>query len=194
MSSGKTTAHPINGTTNDNHLIKNGSHHGLEGDNNLKQQHIYRSYSNAENTDAGNTAIIDDPMVNSGDVNDSGDVTGYSKSPNSKKSEMERLKHRAIRPSARCQWGNGAIVNGVSPPNMNGATNGLIWQPRFMTVKKYSKNSRRTRGRYGRGLPKKGNSPFDVHPLHSLSPFFNRQTFFIPFLFLVYTITLISNH
>lgn len=157
MSSGKTTAHHINGTTNDNHLIKNGSHQGLEGDNNLKQQHIYRSYSNAENTDAGNTAIVDDPMGTPGDVNESGDVTGYSKSPNSKKSEVERLKHRAIRPSARSA--NGAIVNGVTPPIMNGATNGLIWQPRFMTVKKYSKNSRRPRGRYGRGLPKKGKNP-----------------------------------
>ena len=144
-----TTALRMNGDSS-HHLNKNGSH---EGGNEMKSQQIHRSYSNAENTDAGNT---DDPMMVTSamsHLDSPDDGTGYSKSPNSKKQEMERLKHKAIRPSARMANGSSSIM---IPPVMNGNSTTGIWQPRFMTVKKYSKNSRRPRGRYGRGLPKKG--------------------------------------
>lgn len=146
-----TTALRMNGDSG--HHLNNGSH---EGGNEMKSQQIHRSYSNAENTDAGNT---DDPMVTSAmsHLDSSDDGTGYSKSPNSKKQEMERLKHKAIRPSAR--MADGSVM---TPPVMNGTATTGIWQPRFMTIKKYSKNSRRPRGRYGRGLPKKGSLSFPV--------------------------------
>lgn len=137
-----TTALRMNGDSS--HHLKNGSH---EEGSEMKSQ-IHRSYSNAENRDAGNSG--DAMMVHSG-PDSPDDDTGYSKSPNSKKQEMERLKHKAIRPSARLANGSSSL-----PPVLNPTATTGIWQPRFMTVKKYSKNSRRPRGRYGRGLPKKG--------------------------------------
>lgn len=143
-----TSALRMNGDSG-HQLKKNGSH---EDGSEMKSQQIHRSYSNAENRDGGNT---DDPMMvtsGMGNLDSPDDGTGYSKSPNSKKQEMERLKHKAIRPSVRMANGSSSVV----PPVMNGTSTTGIWQPRFMTVKKYSKNSRRPRGRYGRGLPKKG--------------------------------------
>lgn len=139
-----TTALRMNGDSG-HYLSKNGSH---EDGSELKSQQIHRSYSNAENRDGGNS---EDLMTVSSGMDHPDDDTGYSKSPNSKKQEMDRLKHKAIRPSARLANGSSSL-----PPVTNGTPSTAIWQPRFMTVKKYSKNSRRPRGRYGRGLPKKG--------------------------------------
>ena len=76
-----------------------------------------------------------------------------SRSPKQKLLE-ERVKHRAIRPSARLTALT-ADANGV-PVAADGA--GLRQVRGGLTggLKKYTKNSRRPRGRYGRGLPKKG--------------------------------------
>lgn len=71
------------------------------------------------------------------------------KSPNSKGMHLnDRVKHKAIRPSAR--------LNSLGSDG-TGSDHG-IWKSQSVTsgLKKYTKNSRRPRGRYGRGLPKKG--------------------------------------
>jgi hypothetical protein len=73
------------------------------------------------------------------------------KSPNSKGLHPnDRMKHKAIRPSAR--------LNSLGSDG-TGSDHG-IWKSQSVSsgLKKYTKNSRRPRGRYGRGLPKKGQS------------------------------------
>jgi len=80
-----------------------------------------------------------------------------SKSPKGKHGgddhHTSRIKHKAIRPSARLA----AAINGDAS-HLNGVDGVGAWQPRHATtgLRKFTKNSRRPRGRYGRGLPKKG--------------------------------------
>lgn len=75
-------------------------------------------------------------------------VTNGLRSPNSKALHENRIKHKAIRPSAR--------LNSLGSDGTGSDHN--IWHSKTVAagLKKYSKNSRRSRGRYGRGLPKKG--------------------------------------
>lgn len=76
--------------------------------------------------------------------------SGYARSPNSKGLHEERIKHKAVRPSARL-----ARMNLIADVMTDGDTLAVATKgPNGL--KKYAKNSRRPRGRYGRGLPKKG--------------------------------------
>lgn len=82
----------------------------------------------------------------------SGDqMTPLSQSPKQKSLHEERIRHKAIRPSARL---TALITDAVA----NGGPVDGIRQVKTVVggLKKYTKNSRRPRGRYGRGLPKKG--------------------------------------
>ena len=82
----------------------------------------------------------------------SGDqMTQLSTSPKLKSLHEERIRHKAIRPSARLTALIGdAVANG-------GSVEGIRQVKTVIGgLKKYTKNSRRPRGRYGRGLPKKG--------------------------------------
>ena len=103
---------------------------------------------------------------------------GYARSPKSKGLQGERIKHKAVRPSARL-----ARMNMVADVMTDGDS--LAVTTKGPTgLKKYAKNSRRPRGRYGRGLPKKGSYSNRAHwpqklprklvtralyPVHSLS-------------------------
>lgn len=75
---------------------------------------------------------------------------GYARSPKSKGVHEERIKHKAVRPSARL-----ARMNMVADVMTDGDTLAVSTKG-SNGLKKYAKNSRRPRGRYGRGLPKKG--------------------------------------
>ena len=88
-------------------------------------------------------------QVTSGDQ-----LSPLSQSPKQKSVQYEeRIRHKAIRPSARLT----ALITDVTA---NGGSADGIRQlrPVIGGLKKYTKNSRRPRGRYGRGLPKKGNT------------------------------------
>lgn len=76
---------------------------------------------------------------------------GFARSPKSKGAHEERIKHKAIRPSARLA----RAINGIADGNNDGDSS-AITSKGSNGLKKYAKNSRRPRGRYGRGLPKKG--------------------------------------
>lgn len=66
----------------------------------------------------------------------------------------ERVKWRAKRPSQKIAELNGLVG---SPTAEEKLLNGTMTRGILVTnPKKYAKNSRRPRGRYGRGLPKKG--------------------------------------
>lgn len=82
----------------------------------------------------------------------SGDTAGQLSQSPKQKSE-DRIRHRAIRPSARLTAliADAAANGGVHADGGIRQVKGLV-----CGLKKYTKNSRRPRGRYGRGLPKKG--------------------------------------
>jgi hypothetical protein len=120
------------------------------------------------------------PIDNTSDSEEDIGINGDNDSTDLKRTTNdERIKKRAKRPS-KILIPNNAAVNavsgGLSQVDINGhssapqqvVTGGLV-SPKPNSInqlKKFTKNSRRSRGRFGRGLPKKG--------FHSL-PFF---TFF----------------
>lgn len=83
----------------------------------------------------------------------SGD-TGTQLSQSPKQKSEERIRHRAIRPSARLT----ALVADAAANGGPGIQADGMRQVKGLLcgLKKYTKNGRRPRGRYGRGLPKKG--------------------------------------
>ena len=76
---------------------------------------------------------------------------GFARSPKSKGAHEERIKHKAVRPSARLA----RALNGLHDGTADGDSPAITTKG-SVGLKKYAKNSRRPRGRYGRGLPKKG--------------------------------------
>jgi len=70
----------------------------------------------------------------------------------------ERIKHKAKRPSAKTSsithYINGSPQAFSNENDPNNAASNINLNNR--ALKKFTKNSRRPRGRFGRGLPKKG--------------------------------------
>jgi hypothetical protein len=119
-------------------------------------------------------SLPDSPPIDSDDDEQDIGINGDNDSIDLKRTTNdERVKKRAKRPS-KIMIPNNAVVNavnavsgGISQVSINGhssapqqvITPGGLVSPKPNSInqlKKLTKNSRRSRGRFGRGLPKKG--------------------------------------
>lgn len=119
------------------------------------------------NGSASNGLLSPDPPVEpdmDSDQNDDIESQSMDKRTNDTRFD-DRIKRRAKRPSKILAQNVSSTLNGINGVNgmnqvaINGVltnTNGVSIRPNANQMKKFTKNSRRPRGRFGRGLTKKG--------------------------------------
>lgn len=107
---------------------------------------------------------------------DSGDLSPTTKQQRYSAVHDDRVKRRALRPSERAAALAIDVMGLGSPPNGFIEAIGNAGRIKVLVNgNKFAKNSRRPRGRYGRGLPKKGTfimTPFCSTGSELLFPFF----------------------
>lgn len=127
----------------------NSGHNGHNRHNSGSDDH-----ENSRGSSSGDSGALFHPMVKNG-----GGSSPHSKSSNHHDSRKKHLV--AIRPSKSASAGLSMSLPSDTMTNGVGHFVSPIgpWQPKVRVTSgslKYGKNSRRPRGRYGRGLPKKG--------------------------------------